>query len=371
MSTPTSTRAPSQARATPSASAGLTPAAPDTASPSAVEVVRRARRRTTARRRVVVGSLAVLALGTFLVRVLLGDFTVTISDFVRILGGAQIPGATFIVLDSTLPRATLGLLVGAAFGLGGAIFQTTLRNPLASPDVIGVSMGASAAAVFAIVTLGLSGPAVSAFAVVGALGVCAVIRLVAGDHAGYRLVLVGVGSAAFLSAVVQYLFTRADIYDAQAALIWLTGSLAAANWTLITQLAVALAVLLPLVAWCARSLRLTELGRDTATALGSSPRRTDLLLGLAVLLVSVAVAAAGPVSFAGFLAGPIARALNAGRTSLLAAALTGAALVTGADYIGAYLVADTNLPVGVVTGAFGAPFLLWLLATGRTSRSTS
>ncbi|GAA2734464.1 iron chelate uptake ABC transporter family permease subunit [Pedococcus aerophilus] len=371
MSTPTSTCAPSQARATPSASAGLTPAARDTASPSAVEVVRRARRRTTARRRVVVGSLAVLALGTFLVRVLLGDFTVTIPDFIRILGGAQIPGATFIVLDSTLPRATLGLLVGAAFGLGGAIFQTTLRNPLASPDVIGVSMGASAAAVFAIVTLGLSGPAVSAFAVVGALGVCAVIRLVAGDHAGYRLVLVGVGSAAFLSAVVQYLFTRADIYDAQAALIWLTGSLAAANWTLVTQLAVALAVLLPLVAWCARSLRLTELGRDTATALGSSPRRTDLLLGLAVLLVSVAVAAAGPVSFAGFLAGPIARALNAGRTSLLAAALTGAALVTGADYIGAYLVADTNLPVGVVTGALGAPFLLWLLATGRTSRSTS
>ncbi|KQZ89307.1 enterobactin ABC transporter permease [Phycicoccus sp. Root563] len=338
---------------------------------AAALVVRGARRHTTRRRRLVVAGLAALTVGTFLVRVLLGDFTVTVADFVRILAGAQIPGATFIVLDSTLPRATLGVLVGAAFGLGGAIFQTTLRNPLASPEVIGVSMGASAAAVFAIVTLGLSGPAVSGFAVVGALAVCAVIRLVAGDHAGYRLVLVGVGSAAFLSAVVQYLFTRADIYDAQTALVWLTGSLAPADWTLIGQLGAALAVLLPLVAWCSRSLRLTELGPDTATALGSSPRRTDLLLGLAVLLVGVAVAAAGPVSFAGFLAGPIARALNAGRTSLLAAALTGAALVTGADHVGAYLVADTNLPVGVVTGALGAPFLLWLLATGRTSRSTS
>lgn len=334
------------------------------------EVVKVARRGTSRRHRRVVAGLAVLVVAAFLVRVLLGDFTVTFPDFVRILAGEQIPGATFIVMETKLPRAVLGVLVGAAFGLGGAIFQTTLRNALASPDIIGVSMGASAAAVFAIVSLGLQGPAVSAFAIAGALGVSLVVRLVAGAHGGYRIVLVGVGSAAFLSAVIQYLFTRANIYDAQAALVWLTGSLARANWALIAQLTIALAVLLPLVARLAASLRLTELGQDTATALGSSPRRTDGVLLLAVLLVSVAVAAAGPVSFAGFLAGPIAKALNAGRTTLLGAMLTGAALVTAADYVGAYLIADLNLPVGVVTGACGAPFLLWLLATGRTTRST-
>jgi iron complex transport system permease protein len=265
----------------------------------------------------------------------------------------------------------LGVLVGAAFGLGGTIFQTTLRNALASPDVIGVSMGASAAAVFAIVTLGLQGPAVSACAIAGALLVSAVVRLVAGAHGGgYRIVLAGVGCAAFLSAVVQYLFTRANIYYAQAALVWLTGSLARASWPLVTQLAVALAILLPLVAWLSSSLRLTELGDDTAVALGRSRGATDALLLLAVLLVSVGVAAAGPVAFAGFLAGPIARALAAGRTSLLAAALVGGALVTTADFLGAYLVPDLNLPAGVVTGACGAPFLLWLLATGRATRST-
>ncbi|WP_235544001.1 iron chelate uptake ABC transporter family permease subunit [Phycicoccus sp. Soil803] len=334
------------------------------------EVVRHARRGTARRHQLVVTGLVVLVLGTFLVRVLLGDFTVTFPDFLRILAGQQLPGATFVVMETKLPRAVLGVLVGAAFGLGGAIFQTTLRNALASPDIIGVSMGASAAAVFAIVTLGLQGPAVSAFAIGGALGVSLVVRLVAGAHGGYRIVLVGVGSAAFLSAVVQYLFTRATIYDAQAALVWLTGSLARASWALIAQLALALALLLPLVAWLAGTLRLTELGQDTATALGSSPRRSDGLMLLAVLLVSVAVAAAGPVSFAGFLAGPIAKALNAGRTTLVGAMLTGAALVTGADYVGAYLIADLNLPVGVVTGACGAPFLLWLLATGRTTRST-
>ena len=334
------------------------------------EVVRHARRGTARRHQLVVTGLVVLVLGTFLVRVLLGDFTVTFPDFLRILAGQQLPGATFVVMETKLPRAVLGVLVGAAFGLGGAIFQTTLRNALASPDIIGVSMGASAAAVFAIVTLGLQGPAVSAFAIGGALGVSLVVRLVAGAHGGYRVVLVGVGSAAFLSAVVQYLFTRATIYDAQAALVWLTGSLARASWALIAQLALALALLLPLVAWLAGTLRLTELGQDAAAALGSSPRRSDGLMLLAVLLVSVAVAAAGPVSFAGFLAGPVAKALNAGRTTLVGAMLIGAALVTGADYVGAYLIADLNLPVGVVTGACGAPFLLWLLATGRTTRST-
>jgi iron complex transport system permease protein len=175
--------------------------------------------------------------------------------------------------------------------------------------------------------------------------------------------------AALLSAVVQYLFTRADVYDAQAALVWLTGSLARATWTVDSQLAVAVAVLLALVWWYSGAVRLAELGADAATALGSAPRRLDVMLLLAVLLVSVAVAAAGPVAFVGFLAGPIARALNGGRTTLVGAALTGAAIVVTADYVGAYLVADLNLPVGVVTGACGAPFLLWLLATGRTSRS--
>ena len=130
-------------------------------------------------------------------------------------------------------------------------------------------------------------------------------------------------------------------------------------------------MLLPLVAVARRvAAARPSSGRTPRPRSGSAPRRTDGLLLLAVLLVSVAVAAAGPVSFAGFLAGPIAKALNAGRTTLLGAMLTGAALVTAADYVGAYLIADLNLPVGVVTGACGAPFLLWLLATGRTTRST-
>ncbi len=336
-----------------------------------VELVREARRGPRRRHALVIIGLTGALVGAFAARVLLGDYTFTVVDFFRILFGADIPGATYILMEVKLPRAVLALLVGLALGLGGAIFQTTLRNPLASPDLIGVSMGASAAAVFAIVTLELSGGVVSVYAVAGAVVVSLVVRLVAGDVGGYRLVLVGVGVAAALQAVVQYLFSRADIFDAQLALRWLTCSVSGADWESVRILAVLLGVLLPLIALQARALRITELGAEAAAGLGVPRHRTDAVLLLAVLVTAVAVAAAGPVAFVSFLAGPIARALNGGRTTLLGAALTGAVIVVGADYWADYLLTVVNLPVGVVTGAFGAPFLLWLLASGRTGRSSS
>jgi iron complex transport system permease protein len=335
---------------------------------SALEVARLARRRPVRRARLVVGGLSLVLLGVFAARVLLGDFTFTVPDFVRILLGADIPGASFILMESKLPRAVLGVLVGVAFGVGGAIFQTTLRNPLASPDIIGVSLGASAAAVFAIVGLDQRGVAVSVAAVLGAVGVAVVVRVVGGPGGGHRLVLVGVGVAAALVSVIQYLFTRADVWDAQLVLRWLTGSVSGADWETIRVLALCLVLLLPATVWLARSLRVTELGDDVAAGLGVTARSTDALLLLAVVLIAVAVAAAGPVAFVSFLAGPVARALNGGRTTLTGAGLVGATVVVAADHVADYLLADVNFPVGVVTGALGAPFLLWLLARGRTGR---
>jgi iron complex transport system permease protein len=332
------------------------------------DVVRAARKRPVRRTRLVVGGLSVVLLGVFAARVLLGDFTYTIPDFFRIVFGEEIPGASFILMESKLPRAVLGVLVGVAFGVGGAIFQTTLRNPLASPDIIGVSLGASAAAVFAIVSLDQRDGWVSVAAIIGAVGIALVVRLVAGPGSGDRLVLIGVGIAAALMSVIQYLFTRADVYDAQLVLRWLTGSVSGADWPTIRLLAGLLLVLLPVMVWMARSQRIIELGDDAAAGLGVTPRRTDLLLLLAVVLTAVAVAASGPIAFVAFLAGPIARALNGGRTTLLGAGLVGAIVVVAGDYVGDYLLADINFPVGVVTGAFGAPFLLWLLVRGRTGR---
>ena len=333
-----------------------------------LDVVRRARRAPVRRHRRVLLGLGGVVVLAFAGRVLLGDFTVTIPDFVRILTGAQIPGATYIVMESKLPRAVLAVLVGVAFGVGGAIFQTTLRNPLASPDIVGVSLGASAAAVSVVALAGWTGWSVSAAAVAGALAVALAVRLVAGDHSGFRLVLAGIGMAAAMQSVIQYVFTRVDEYDVHLVLRWLTGSVNGVAWSTITTLGAALVVLLPLTLWVSRSLPVTELGEDAAAGLGVGRSRTDLLLLLGVLLVAVGVAAAGPVAFVSFLAGPIARALNQGRTTLVGAGLVGAVLVLTGDYAAAYAVPDVNLPVGVVTGAFGAPFLLWLLARGRTGR---
>ncbi|HWJ82551.1 MAG TPA: iron chelate uptake ABC transporter family permease subunit [Nocardioides sp.] len=333
--------------------------------------VRRARRVPQRRLALVVGGAAAALVAAFLLRVLGGDYTITFPDFLRILAGEQIPGATFILTESKLPRAALGLLVGVAFGVAGAIFQGTLRNPLASPDVLGVSMGASAAAVFGIVVLDVSGTALSLASITGAVTVAAAIRFAAGPSSGHRLVLVGITAAAALVAVVQYLFTRADQYDAQLALRWLTGSLNAADWATIRALATCLAVLLPVVALAARAQRVLELGPDVASALGAHRSAPDVLLLVAVLLTALGVAAAGPVAFVAFAAGPVARSLNGGRATLAGAALAGAVVVVLADHLAAYAVPDVNLPVGVVTGALGAPFLLWLLASGRAGRSSA
>jgi iron complex transport system permease protein len=332
---------------------------------SAIAVVRAARRRPRRRLSVLAGVLGAAVVGLFLLCVLGGDYLITFPDFIAILGGKQIPGATFILRETKLPQALLALLVGLAFGTSGAAFQGTLRNPLASPDMLGISAGASAAGVVGIVVLGWSGLALSGLGIAGALAVAVGIRLVAGRDEGYRLVLVGVTAAAGLLAVIQYLFTRADEYDAQLALRWLTGSVSAADWPTVRLLALALAVLLPLVALTVRAQRALELGHDIAAGLGVTAGRGDVLLGLAVLLAGLGVAAAGPVAFVAFAAGPIARALNRGRTTLLGAALIGAVIMLGASYLAAYALPGTHLPVGVVTGAFGAPFLLWLL-TRRT-----
>jgi iron complex transport system permease protein len=320
----------------------------------------------------VLAGLAVALVAAFLLRTLGGDFTITLPDFIHIVTGTDVPGASYILMESKLPRAVLGVLVGGAFGVGGAIFQTVLRNPLASPDIVGVSIGASTAAVFVIVTLDQRGAWVSVGAVVGALLVAFLIRSQSGasggTSGGNRLVLVGVGISAALVSVVNYLFTRADQWVVLLLMQWLSGSLNRADWTSIGLVALLLLVLAPVVAWLAGSGRVAELGEDTAAGLGVPPRRCELLLLVAVVLVALGVAAAGPVAFVAFLSGPIARALNGGRTTLAGAALVGAVIVVLGDYLGAYLVPDVNYPVGVITGAFGAPFLLWLLATGRTSR---
>ena len=329
-------------------------------------VRRRARSRTAT---VCVGLLVALAVAGS-AALTLGEYPLPLDQLLSTLAGQGSTASTFIVFGLRLPRLLTGLFVGVCFGLSGTTFQSLLRNPLASPDVIGISYGASAGGVLAILLLGWTGAAVSGAALGGALLSAAVIYAVAwrGGLSGYRFVLVGVGVSALMLAVVNFLLTRASVFEAQTALVWLTGSLNGASAAQLHPLALACLVLVPLTLLVGRALLVLQLGDDLATSVGlrvEPARLAAVVLGVA--LAAVATAAVGPVGFVAFVAGPVAKRLTGSSgPALVPAALVGALVVVASDVVGQHLL-PVALPVGVVTAAVGAPYLLFLLV--RSNRA--
>jgi iron complex transport system permease protein len=335
-----------------------------------IERVTRGRTRRAARRRGILGLLTVLVVGTFVASLMVGRTFYPPAEVLDVVLGRDVPGASFTVGRLRLPRAVLAVLVGLCFGLGGVTFQTMLRNPLASPDIIGISAGSSAAAAFAIVTLGLAGPAVSVFAIVVGLGVALLIYLLSFHDgvAGTRLILIGIGVAAMLESVTAYILSRAAAWDLQEATRWLTGSLNSTSWDDVLPTLAALAVLGPVLLLRARDLDTLQLGDDAASSVGVRVEQTRLVVIVAAVgLVAFATAAAGPIAFVAFLSGPIAaRVVGPGASLLVPSALVGALLVLVADLAGQYAFGH-RYPVGVVTGVLGAPYLVYLIV--RTNRA--
>ena len=335
-----------------------------------VQIVTRARASRRARSFAVIAVLAVIVFAIFCVSLSLGDFKIPVIDVVKTLFGGGDRATEFIVNRLRLPRALTGLMVGAALGMSGAIFQSIARNPLASPDIIGVTYGASAFAVFAIVTLGLTGVAVSGLAILGAVLTAFIMYVLAWRHgvSSYRLILIGIGIGAVATSVTSYLLTKARVEIAQQALIWLTGSLNGRDWSNVRSLAITLVVLAPLTAFLVHRLRILQLGDETAYGLGLRVESSRLgLIVIAVLLAAISTAAAGPIGFVAFVAPPIARRLTRSPgPAMIASALLGALVVAVSDLVAQHAFGDTQLPVGVVTGVVGAPYLMFLLA--RTNR---
>jgi iron complex transport system permease protein len=327
----------------------------------------RARRRS---RTFVIATLAVLLVVTFALTLMVGRSFYTPVEVFRVVLGETVPGASFTVGELRLPRATMAILAGFAFGIAGTTFQTLLRNPLASPDIIGISSGASLAAVYGIIVLSLNETAVSFLALAGALVTAAVIYLLShrGGFAGARLILIGIGVAAMLDSAITYVLSRAAAWDLQTAMQWLTGSLNGATWQAVLPLAIATAVLVPLLLTQGRGLGMLRLGDDSAASLGVEVTRTRVLLIIgAVALLAFATAATGPIAFVAFMAGPIAaRVVGSGGSLLLPAGFVGALLVLLADLIGQFAF-ENRYPVGVITGVLGAPYLVFLLI--RINRS--
>ncbi|KOV72767.1 membrane protein [Streptomyces sp. NRRL WC-3723] len=298
-----------------------------------------------------------------------GDAKIPAADVLRTLAGNGTAYQDFIVNELRLPRVLVGLLVGASLGLGGALFQSVSRNPLGSPDVLGLSQGSTAGALVVIVLMSGSASQVTLGALAGGLATGLAIYALAwkrGVH-GYRLVLVGIGVNAVMTAVNGYLLTKADLVDATRAVVWMTGSLGGRGWEQVWPLLALCAVLVPLVLANGRGLRMMEMGDDISNALGVRVQRVRLVLMVcAVLLVAAATAAAGPVSFVALTAPQLARRLTRSPgPNLVPSLCMGATLLVAADWASQRAFGADQLPVGVVTGVLGGAYLLWLLVTER------
>ncbi|MFI5776436.1 FecCD family ABC transporter permease [Nocardia sp. NPDC051570] len=321
-------------------------------------------------------ALAAGLLVLFAVDISIGEFRIPLGGVVDVLTGGGTRAQRFVILDSRLPRAVVAVVAGAALGIAGAVTQSILHNPLASPDVLGITSGAGFVAV---AVLAGTGGATTGFAAavgvpvaasIGALASATVIYLLAwgrthtGDLGvtGIRLVLIGIGVNAVFMAGISWLLTRATLQDATRAQLWLTGSLDAADWTRAVPAAFGLGLVLAVTAASARTLAALRFGTDTTRALGVRIQTQQaLLIGAAVAAAGLATAAVGPLSFVGLAAPQLARRLlRTPGEPIVGSAIAGALLVVGADIL-ARTAFPVDLPVGIVTAALGGPYLLLLL----------
>lgn len=293
-----------------------------------------------------------------------GDTFYPLTTVFRVLSGEKITGAVFPILTLRLPRMCAAILCGIAFGMAGNTFQMLLKNPLASPDLIGVTSGSSAAAVFGILILNMNRTYVSLLAVFFGILTAFFIYFLS-NHKGFstgKLILTGIGMQAFLNALISFMLLKASEYDVASALRWLSGSLSGIRLDSIPKLAIVVLFAGSSILLMQRHLQILQLGDSYGTTLGAKVTILRLfLIFFAILLIAFATSVTGPIASVAFLSGSIAAKLcGKGQTNMLSSAFLGAILVSGSDLIGQFLL-PSRYPVGVVTGMLGAPYLLFLL----------
>jgi len=316
-------------------------------------------------------ALLVLLAGVMLASACLGQTYIPPGEVWRTLRTGSGP-YDLVVTELRVPRIALGALVGAALGLAGALVQSVTRNPLASPDVIGVGHGAAAATVLALATGAVASPgALPVVSVAGGLAAAALVYVLAWRRGMQpnRFVLTGVGIGVALSAVVQLYLTDSELEAAEQVKLWLTGSLNGRGREQAGPLGVVLLVSLPALVWAGRILRPLGLDADTAAALGVRVDRARLgLTVLGVVLAATATGAAGPIGFVALTAPQLARRITrTPQLPLLNTALTGAVVLVAADLAARTLLPPLEIPVGALTSLVGGPYLLWLLGRRRTA----
>jgi iron complex transport system permease protein len=315
--------------------------------------------------------LLLLIILAMAVNISVGEFHIPLDAVFGTFFGEGTRAQIFAVMKLRLPRSLLAFLVGAALATSGTILQGLTRNPLASPDIIGISSGASVGAV-SVIILWSSAPlwAVPLAALVGACAITLLVYLFAwrGGSSPTRLILVGIGLSAVSAALVQVVMTQNQVFQVTQAQVWLVGSVYGRGWEYFWPLFPWVAFFLPLTLLLARHLDALHLGDDLARGLGSAVEVQRLLLLISsVALASGAVATAGAIGFVGLMAPHMARVLiGPVHSSLLpVAALLGGLLVVAADLVGRTILPPLEIPAGVVTAAIGAPYFIWLLVRSR------
>ncbi len=318
--------------------------------------------------------LSLAALILFVLHIGVGEYYIAPFDVLNTILGKDLGDENyrFVVMELRMPRAILAWLVGAALGASGAIVQGLTRNPLASPDLTGVTAGASAAAVVFIVILPNTPQGwLPLVAFAGGMFVAVLLYLFAwrgnasmsGDSP-IRLILVGIGLSAALGAFVSFALTFGELWYVQNAIMWLSGSVYASDWADIRSVFPWILICLPLAFLTARDLNVLNLGEDIAHGLGAPlTLKRGFLLLLAVALAGVTVTVAGIISFVGLIAPHLARRLVGSLHEGLipAAAFVGGLVVLLSDLVGRTFMPPTEIPVGIVVSIVGVPFFLYLL----------
>lgn len=310
-------------------------------------------------------TLIVLAALLALFALCYGTLSISPGQVWQALQGEGPRGFITVIAQWRAPRAVMALVLGAGLGVSGAIFQSAIRNPLGSPDVVGFNTGAFTGALVMIIGFGGTYYQIAAGALVGGIGSAALVYLLAWRQGivGFRLIIVGIGVGAVLSALNTWLIVSASLESAMSAALWGAGSLNGITWAkgqpalLLVPLTIAVSLLL------SRRLQLMEMGDDSARALGVNAESSRLWLMLCgIILTAIATASAGPIAFIALAAPQIAcRLTGASAMPLFSAATTGALLLLTADVIAQHAFNGIQLPVGAVTVSIGGVYLIWLL----------
>jgi len=305
-----------------------------------------------------------------------GAIQIPASEIINTLFGLEGPKQEYIINRSRLPRTLLALITGGALALSGAIIQALLRNPLASPKIIGINSGAALAVLLgALIVPDITLRWLPFFAVFGAISVATFIFLLAEFRpiSPARLALIGIAVGFSCDAGVDYILVTASSYEFSAPLVWLTGSLWARGWSHLDAVWPALILLSALCLLLSFRLDLIRLGAAQATGLGMNVRLERLiLLGLATLLAALSVSVVGVMGFVGLMSPHIARKLVGGthRGLLPVAMLTGMLLVVLADAVGRSVMPPVEISAGILTALFGAPFFIFILLSSRSGEKT-